>query len=84
MNTDYHRRNIDLINGYLDESNWRVRENSNMGFSLTGLAFNVSSELMKNYWLYQVYPEHIRTAHKRGDIHINDLGSLSTYCCGWD
>ena len=84
MSTDYHRRNIDLINSYLDESNWRVRENSNMGFSLTGLAFNISSELMKNYWLYQIYPEHIRLAHKKGDIHINDLGSLSAYCFGWD
>lgn len=84
MSTEYHRRNIDLINSYLDETNWKVRENSNMGFSLTGLAFNVSSELMKNYWLYQVYPEYVRAAHKRGDIHINDLGSLSAYCVGHD
>lgn len=83
MSIDYHKRNIDLLKNYLDVKDWRVKENSNMGFSLSGLNNYISTELTKNYWLYQIYDEEIRTAHRRGDIHINDLGSLSSYCIGW-
>ncbi|MEM2784875.1 MAG: ribonucleoside triphosphate reductase, partial [Candidatus Pacearchaeota archaeon] len=31
-----------------------------------------------------VYPKEIREAYEAGDLHIHNLDSLATYCCGWD
>lgn len=72
-----------MIDGYVSESDWRVKENANMGFSLQGLNNHIISEVTKNFWLKRVYNEPIRKAHEEGDLHIHDLGLLSTYCCGW-
>ncbi len=74
----------ELIDGYLDESNWQVRENSNMGYSLQGLNNHIASSITKNYWLERIYPPEVKKAHAEGDLHIHDLGLLSVYCCGWD
>lgn len=73
-----------MIDSYLDLSDWKVKENSNMGYSLQGLNNHIASEITKQYWLQEIYPENIAKAHQRGDFHIHDLGSLSVYCCGWD
>jgi len=73
-----------LIDGYLDEVDWRVKENANMGFSLQGLNFYVSSSITAKYWLEKLYPKEVAEAHKNGDFHIHDLGILGAYCCGWD
>jgi len=75
---------INLIEEYLGEEDWRVKENSNMGFSLQGLNFHVSSSIIARYWLEKLYPEGVARAHKEGDFHIHDLGILGAYCCGWD
>jgi ribonucleoside-triphosphate reductase len=75
---------IDLMDQYIGQMDWRVRENSNMTFSLQGLRNYVASEVTKNYWLNNVYTKEIGDAHKNGDMHIHDLDSLSTYCVGWD
>lgn len=75
---------VDLMDGYLDKSDWQVNENSNMGYSLQGLNNFLSSEVSKIYWLNKIYPEDIREAHQSGDFHIHDLGLLSVYCVGWD
>lgn len=74
----------ELVDNYIDESNWEVRENSNMGYSLQGLNNHIASSITKNYWLEQVYPQEVKNAHSEGDLHIHDLGLLSVYCCGWD
>jgi len=55
-----------------------------MAFSLQGLNNYVSSEISKVYWLNKIYPEEIKTAHTKGDLHVHDLGLLSVYCVGWD
>ena len=73
-----------LIESYLSESDWRVNENANMGYSLQGLNSHLSSALTKDYWLHEIYPPVVRDAHLSGALHIHDLGSLSVYCCGWD
>jgi ribonucleoside-triphosphate reductase len=73
-----------LVDGYLDESDWRVRENSNMSFSLQGLNTHISSAVTSSYWLNRVYPPQVAEAHRSGELHIHDLGSLSSYCVGWD
>lgn len=75
---------IELMDQYIGKLDWRVRENSNMTFSLQGLRNYVASEITKNYWLNNVYDKEIGEAHKHGDIHIHDLDSLSAYCVGWD
>jgi len=74
----------DLIEGYLRQVDWRVKENSNMSYSLQGLNNHVASSVSSHYWLNKVYPENIRRAHQDADIHIHDLQLLSAYCCGWD
>jgi len=74
----------ELIGGYLDQTDWRVRENSNMAFSLQGLNIHVSSAMSARYWLNKIYPKEAREAHSRGDLHIHDLYLLAPYCCGWD
>jgi ribonucleoside-triphosphate reductase len=76
--------NLDLVDSYLRKLDWKVRENSNMGFSLQGLNNFISSDVTSEYWLNRVYPERIREAHRSGDIHIHDLNQLSVYCVGWD
>ncbi len=74
----------ELIRNYLDKSDWRVKENANMTYSLQGLNNHVSSMISANFWLNQIYPRQIRKAHLYGDIHIHDLALVSAYCTGWD
>jgi ribonucleoside-triphosphate reductase len=74
----------DLIKEYLERSDWRVNENSNMAYSLQGLNYYLYSTLIARYWLESIYPKDIAKAHQEGDFHIHDLGSLSVYCVGWD
>lgn len=71
-----------LVETYLNGQDWRVRENSNMSFSLQGLNVFLTEKIISRYWLSQVYPEPIRRAHEEGDFHIHDLGTLGpyTYC----
>jgi ribonucleoside-triphosphate reductase (formate) len=78
------KADVDLIDSYLDRTDWQVNENSNMAYSLQGLNNYVSSEISKIYWLNKIYPPEIRGAHTDGDFHIHDLGILSVYCVGWD
>jgi len=78
------KANIDLIDQYITQNDWRVSENSNMSYSLQGLNNYISSEVSKVYWLNKIYPPEIREAHLSGEFHIHDLNSLSVYCVGWD
>ena len=75
---------VKLIDNYLQELDWQVKENSNMTYSLQGLNNYISSEISKKYWLNKIYPPEIRNAYLKGDFHIHDLGLLSVYCVGWD
>ena len=71
------------MNEYLDKSDWRVNENSNIDFSIGGLILYVSGKITANYWLKNIYPSEIGDAHKNGDFHIHDLSMFSAYCAGW-
>lgn len=73
-----------LMEGYLDETDWRVKENSNMSYSLQGLNNYITSSVTAKYWLNKMYPEEIKRAHIDGDFHIHDLYILAAYCSGWD
>ena len=75
---------LEVMDTYLDQGAWQVRENANMAWSLQGLNHFVASEVTKTYWLRKIYPAAVRQAHEEGDLHIHDLGLLSVYCVGWD
>ncbi|MEM2282623.1 MAG: ribonucleoside triphosphate reductase [Candidatus Hadarchaeales archaeon] len=73
-----------LVDDYLNLRDWRVKENSNMGFSLSGLLFHIGTSVIAKYTLMKVYPPEIAAAHVHGDFHIHDLGfGISGYCAGW-
>ncbi|MGD2099210.1 MAG: ribonucleoside triphosphate reductase [Desulfobacterales bacterium] len=78
------KANVDLVNHYIQKMDWKIKENSNMCYSLQGLNNYISSEVTSEYWLNSIYPPEIRQAHKNGDFHIHDLNLLSVYCVGWD
>jgi len=78
------RANVDLVDHYIQKLDWKIKENSNMCYSLQGLNNYISSDVTSEYWLNSIYPPEIRQAHKQGDLHIHDLSLLSVYCVGWD
>jgi ribonucleoside-triphosphate reductase len=73
----------ETMEGYLSGSDWRVKENANVNFSLGGLILHNSGTLTANYWLKNVYPEAIAEAHQNADFHLHDLSMFSGYCAGW-
>ena len=78
------RENVDLVENYVEGLDWKIKENSNMNYSLQGLNNYLSSEITSEYWLNRIYPAEVREAHKNGDFHIHDLSLLAVYCVGWD
>jgi len=74
----------ELIQDYLENLDWRVKENSNMAYSLQGLNNHIANMVTQKFWLNSIYPNEIRRAYDKGDFHIHDLGILAPYCCGWD
>ena len=73
-----------LVEQYIRKLDWKIKENSNMCYSLQGLNNYISSDVTSEYWLNRIYPPEIRDAHKSGDLHLHDLSLLSVYCVGWD
>lgn len=74
---------VDLVNDYIFDKDWRVKENSNAPKSFGALNKYIAGEVSKNYWLSHVYNRRIRKAYINGDNHIHDLGGLTLYCCGF-
>ena len=72
-----------VINDYLQVSDWRVKENSTVTYSVGGLILSNSGAITANYWLSEVYDEEIANAHRKADIHIHDMSMLTGYCAGW-
>ena len=71
------------IDKYLKLSDWRVKENSTVTYSVGGLILSNSGAMTANYWLSEVYDKDISQAHRNCDIHIHDLSMLTGYCAGW-
>jgi ribonucleoside-triphosphate reductase (formate) len=78
------KENVGLMESYIRKMDWKVKENSNMSYSLQGLNNYISSDITTEYWLNKIYPPSVRDAHYVGDLHIHDLSLLSVYCVGWD
>lgn len=76
---------IQLMNNYLNETDWQVKENANGSDRSVMALYNYTrEEFVKLYWLSEIYPVEVAGAHESGDMHIHDLGFLSPYCSGWD
>ena len=73
----------ETVDKYLNASDWRVKENSTVNYSIGGLILSNSGAITANYWLSEVYDQEIANAHRRCDIHLHDLSMLSGYCAGW-
>ena len=73
----------DLVDSYVKVTDWRVKENSTVTYSVGGLILSNSGAITANYWLSEVYDEEIANAHRNADIHIHDLSMLTGYCAGW-
>ncbi|HNX92363.1 MAG TPA: ribonucleoside triphosphate reductase [Syntrophomonas sp.] len=76
--------NNKIIADYLDKNDWRIKENSNMTYSLQGMNFHISSLIVSQYWQDQIYTPQMKEMQSSGDFHIHDLGILGVYCVGWD
>ena len=73
----------DVVNSYINVTDWRVKENSTVTYSVGGLILSNSGAITANYWLSEVYDEEIANAHRDASIHIHDLSMLTGYCAGW-
>ena len=73
---------IEIIESYVGGSNWRIKENANIGYSIGGLILRTSERVTAEYWL-NMFPAEIADAHRSAAIHIHDLGWLTGYCAGW-
>ena len=72
-----------IVDDYVKVSDWRVKENSTVTYSVGGLILSNSGAVTANYWLSEIYDEEIADAHRNADIHIHDLSMLTGYCAGW-
>ncbi len=74
-----------LIKDYINDQDWKVRENSNEGqVSFSGLNARISGEVLANFALNNLYSERIKKAHQSGEFHIHDLSyPIVGYCAGW-
>jgi anaerobic ribonucleoside-triphosphate reductase len=73
----------EIVNSYVQEEDWRVKENSTVTYSVGGLILHNSGSITANYWLSEIYDEEIANAHRNADIHLHDLSMLTGYCAGW-
>ncbi len=73
----------ETVNSYVNVTDWRVKENSTVTYSVGGLILSNSGAITANYWLSEIYDDEIANAHRNADMHIHDLSMLTGYCAGW-
>ena len=73
----------DVVDSYVKVTDWRVKENSTVTYSVGGLILSNSGAITANYWLSEIYDEEIANAHRNADIHLHDLSKQTGYCAGW-
>ncbi len=71
------------VEEYINGTDWRIKANSNTGYSNAGLVNNTAGKVIANYWLDKIYSKEEGYAHRNGDYHIHDLDCLTGYCAGW-
>jgi ribonucleoside-triphosphate reductase len=73
----------DVVNSYVNVTDWRVKENSTVTYSVGGLILSNSGAITANYWLSEIYDAEVAEAHRSAAVHIHDLSMLTGYCAGW-
>ncbi|MBQ3095466.1 MAG: ribonucleoside triphosphate reductase, partial [Clostridia bacterium] len=73
----------ETVDKYVKNTDWRVKENSTVTYSVGGLILSNSGAITANYWLSEIYDTEIANAHHNADIHLHDLSMLTGYCAGW-
>ncbi len=73
----------EVVDNYVKVTDWRVKENSTVTYSVGGLILSNSGAITANYWLSEIYDDEIAEAHRNADLHIHDLSMLTGYCAGW-
>ena len=73
----------EIVDSYVKVTDWRVKENSTVTYSVGGLILSNSGAITANYWLSEIYDEEVANAHRNADIHLHDLSMLTGYCAGW-
>ena len=73
----------EIVDSYVKNIDWRVKENSTVTYSVGGLILSNSGAITANYWLSEIYDDEIANAHRNADIHLHDLSMLTGYCAGW-
>jgi ribonucleoside-triphosphate reductase len=72
------------VDEYINNVDWRVKENSNTSYSFSSLYLKLAGDAMARYTLLRIYPEEIAQAHLQGDFHIHNLTmGIVGYCAGW-
>lgn len=72
-----------IVDDYMLQRDWRVKENSNAPFSFGQMNKYINNAVSKQYWAERVYDASASSAHNDGLIHIHDMGGLTIYCCGY-
>lgn len=72
-----------IVDDYMLQRDWRVKENSNAPFSFGQMNKYINSAVSKQYWAERVYDASASAAHNDGFIHIHDMSGLTIYCCGY-
>lgn len=73
-----------MVDRYLQQSDWKSRENSNLGYGFGSVFFQVAGEVMERYTLSKVYTPEVVEAHSSGDFHLHNLSmGIVGYCAGW-
>jgi ribonucleoside-triphosphate reductase len=74
----------EIVRDYIAKEDWRVYENANISYNLSGLLWHAAGTVMAYYGLNYLYPKEISNAHINGDLHLHNLSmSLAGYCAGW-
>ena len=75
----------DVINSYINRTDWRTAENANGGRSISGMKSHVVGDILAKHLLSNL-SERAGSAHTTGRMHIHDLrgGLYASYCCGAD
>ena len=68
-----------VMDSYVKVTDWRVKENSTVTYSVGGLILSNSGAITANYWLSEIYDDEVAAAHRAGDIHLHDLSMLTGY-----
>ncbi len=74
---------VQTVEEYISGTDWRIKANSNTGYSNAGLINNSAGKVIANHWLDKIYSKEEGYAHRNGDYHIHDLDCLTGYCAGW-